>query len=178
PLGGTPGARMYRTGDRACRRADGTIKFLGRLDHQVKIRGFRIELQEIESALSGYPGVQQAVVVAQSDSNNNKHLVAYLVGEADAPAMAFGPAELRRFLSQRLPEAFVPSRFALLQSLPLTANGKVDRKSLPDLESSVSATVEYREPSSRLERTVAGIWKQVLRVDRVGTSDNFFDLGG
>ncbi|HXB20179.1 MAG TPA: amino acid adenylation domain-containing protein, partial [Candidatus Solibacter sp.] len=178
PLSETSGARMYRTGDLACQRPDGTTKFLGRLDNQVKIRGFRIELQEIESALSGYPGVQQAVVAAQNDGSNDRHLVAYIVREADAPATAFAPAELRRFLSQRLPEAFVPSRFVQLQSLPLTPNGKVDRKALPGLDSGVSATVGYKAPSSELERTVAGIWKQVLKVDKLGTNDNFFDLGG
>ena len=175
PLAEAPGARMYRTGDLACRRADGTIEFLGRLDNQVKIRGFRIELQEIETVLATLSGVRQSVVVARTDKSNSKYLAAYVVPEQGVDSLAV--PELRQFLVQRLPEIFVPSQFVMLEALPLTPNGKVDRKALPDPEFR-SSVPEYAAPASELESTIAEIWKQVLSAGKVGRNDNFFDLGG
>jgi amino acid adenylation domain-containing protein len=175
PLGNKVGGRLYRTGDLARRHADGEIEFLGRLDNQVKVRGHRIELGEIESVLSGCPGVQQAVVVARKQSGGDERLVAYLVPRAGAPAI-FESNELKRFLSQSLPEAFLPSHFVTLEKLPLTPNGKVDRKALPNPQ--VSEKPDYVPPESGLERTIAGVWKQVLGTEKVGVHDSFFDLGG
>jgi amino acid adenylation domain-containing protein len=176
PWRGEPGARLYRTGDLARFRTDGEIELLGRLDHQVKIRGFRIELGEVEAALSAHPDVRQAVVVARPDASGLQRLVAYAVfGASRTP----GAAELRRDLASRLPEPFVPSLFVALDRLPLTANGKVDRKALPDPEPAPGeAPAADALPRSTLERAIADIWREVLKVQRVGLHDNFFDLGG
>jgi amino acid adenylation domain-containing protein/non-ribosomal peptide synthase protein (TIGR01720 family) len=162
---GEPGSRLYRTGDRARWRSDGTLEFLGRLDHQVKVRGFRIELGEIEAALSALPGVREAVVVAR-----DQRLVAYMAG--DAPAEA-----LRRSLHERLPDYMVPASFVALAALPLTPNGKVDRKALPAPEPP-AARGSYAAPRTREEEVLATVWAQVLRRPRVGVDDNFFELGG
>jgi aryl carrier-like protein len=165
PWGG-PGSRLYRTGDRARWLADGTLEFLGRLDHQVKVRGFRIELGEIEALLATLPGVREAVVTLQGE-----RLVAYVAGDAAVE-------ELRRALRERLPDYMVPSAFVTFAALPLTPNGKVDRKALPAPEPSGAREESYVAPRTREEEILAAAWAQVLRLPRVGVSDNFFELGG
>ncbi|MFL5358250.1 amino acid adenylation domain-containing protein, partial [Archangium sp.] len=172
PFSTEPGARMYRTGDLVRRRADGVLEFLGRADTQVKIRGFRIELAEVESALLSHPSVAKAVVVAREDGGT-KRLVAYFEGEAPV-------AELRAHLKGRLPEYMVPSALVHLEALPLTANGKVDRKALPapaDAQQA-PASAHYEAPRNATEQALVDILSQVLRVQRVGIHDNFFELGG
>jgi amino acid adenylation domain-containing protein len=162
--------RLYRTGDRVRWMADGTLEYLGRLDEQVKIRGFRIELGEIEVRLAEHPRVREAVVLAREDVPGDRRLVAYVVGEVDADA-------LRAHLRQGLPEYMVPGAFVVLDRLPLTANGKVDRKALPapDL---APAEDRYVAPRTPAEEGLAGIWAEVLGLERVGVEESFFDLGG
>jgi amino acid adenylation domain-containing protein len=171
------GSRAYRSGDRARWRPDGQLEFLGRIDQQVKVRGFRIEPGEVEAALAGHPGVASAVVAARGD-NGQGLLVAYLV-PADHAAGIPGVGELRAYLGRRLPEFMIPSVFTELAELPLTANGKVDRTALPapgtgrpDLDGG------FADPATPTEELLAGIWAQVLGLDRVGALDGFFDLGG
>jgi amino acid adenylation domain-containing protein len=170
PFSAEGGARLYRTGDRARWRVDGAIEYLGRLDFQVKVRGFRIELGEIESALRRSEGVADCVVVAREDVPGEQRLVAYTVGEAEAE-------ELRAHLRRELPEYMVPSAFVSLDALPLSANGKLDRKALPAPELA-SAEAKYVAPRTPTEEVLAGIWAEVLRLERVGVHDSFFDLGG
>ncbi len=172
--GSEHGARLYRTGDRARWRSDGTIEFLGRLDFQVKVRGFRIELGEIESALLTHGGVRDAVVVTR-DEQGDRRLVAYMVADGELPSIA----ALRVHLLATLPEYMVPALFVWLPTLPLSSNGKVDRRALPVPEVERQALSRaFVEPSNPAERTLAEIWSSVLRLDRVGTDDNFFELGG
>jgi amino acid adenylation domain-containing protein len=170
PFSAEGGARLYRTGDRARWRADGTLEFLGRTDFQVKIRGFRIEPGEIEAVLSAHPEVREARVIVWEDAPGEKRLVAYVVGEVEVDT-------LREHLRGRLPEYMVPSAFVFLDALPLTPNGKLDRKALPapDLSSSEDRYVAPRTP---VEEALAGIWAEVLKVERVGVEDSFFELGG
>ncbi|HEX9936043.1 MAG TPA: amino acid adenylation domain-containing protein, partial [Longimicrobium sp.] len=170
PFSGEPGARLYRTGDRARWRADGTLEYLGRLDHQVKVRGFRIELGEVEAALRRNPGVADCVVLAREDAPGDRRLVAYVVGGVETDALR---AQLRR----SLPEHMVPSAFVSLDHLPLTPNGKLDRKALPAPELA-SAGERHVAPRTPVEEVLAGIWCEVLRRDRVGVTENFFELGG
>ncbi|WP_163997845.1 non-ribosomal peptide synthetase, partial [Pyxidicoccus caerfyrddinensis] len=170
----TPGARMYRTGDRARFLADGNLDFLGRRDGQVKLRGFRIELGEIEAALRAHPNVADAVAVVREDGAAGPRLVAYVVPSAEAVDVR----ALRESLSQRLPEFMVPSAFAVLQALPLTPNGKVDRKALPAPDSAQPAASGYLAPRTPTETLLADLWAQLLGVPRVGANDNFFELGG
>ncbi|WP_375772564.1 non-ribosomal peptide synthase/polyketide synthase [Archangium gephyra] len=170
------GARLYRTGDRVRRRADGSLEFLGRIDFQVKVRGFRIELGEVEAALEQHAGVSQAVVVVREDSPGDKRLVAYVV-----PASAEQPpsvGELRDALKQKLPEYMVPAAFVALKALPLTANGKVDRKALPIPDATLSTGTGYVAPRNEVEQRLCDIWAQVLGLKQVGIHDNFFQLGG
>jgi amino acid adenylation domain-containing protein len=169
------GARLYRTGDLGRYLADGSIEYLGRLDHQVKIRGIRIELGEIEVALEQYADIREAVVVARGE-RGDKQLVAYLVAERESTPVI---GELRSHLKEKLPEYMIPSAFVILEGLPLTPNGKVNRKALPDPERphpELEAT--YLAPQTEVERIVAGVWQQVLQIEKVGIYDNFFDLGG
>ncbi|HSK75058.1 MAG TPA: amino acid adenylation domain-containing protein, partial [Thermoanaerobaculia bacterium] len=168
---GAPGARLYRTGDLARLRADGEIEYLGRTDFQVKVRGFRIELGEIESSLARHPEVREAAVVVRDDSGGQ--LVAYVVPRGVAP----GAEELRSFLSERLPGYMVPAFFVSLAALPLSPNGKLDRRALPAPERA-AATGIFTAPRTPAEKALAGIWGELLKVERVGLSDNFFDLGG
>jgi acyl-coenzyme A synthetase/AMP-(fatty) acid ligase len=173
PFGG-PGERLYRTGDLARWLPDGRIEFLGRVDFQVKIRGVRIELGEIEAALTRQPGVESAVVLAREDGGE-KRLVAYIV----SPPGATSVEELRRGLQKTLPEAMLPSAFVLLEAFPLTQSGKVDRRALPAPERSQHGTgAEFVAPRTPLEEEVAQVWRDVLKVDRVGVSDTFWELGG
>ncbi|HYR12097.1 MAG TPA: MupA/Atu3671 family FMN-dependent luciferase-like monooxygenase, partial [Longimicrobium sp.] len=174
PFSGDAGARLYRTGDLARRRTDGRLEFLGRLDHQVKLRGHRIELGEIESALRAHPAVREAVVVARGEGAAAR-LVAFYVPAADVPAPEEGA--LRAALQEVIPEYMVPAAFVPLEAMPLTPNGKIDRKGLPT-EDRPKPRTEFRPPESGMERAVAEVWREVLRVERVGADDNFFELGG
>lgn len=172
---GEPGGRLYKTGDLVRHRPDGTLEFLGRVDHQVKIRGFRIELGEIESWLAQHPDVTEAIVVAREDVPGDKRLVAYVMAPAHAPTTT----ALRQFLRQRLPEFMVPSTFVLLDAVPLTPNGKVDRAALPPPDKArPTVALTYVAPHTELEGTLTHLWRELLGLERVGTQDNFFDLGG
>lgn len=173
---GPPGSRMYRTGDLVRWLPDGTLEFLGRLDHQVKIRGFRVELGEVEAATETHPRVAQAVVVARDEQAGPRRLMAYVVAKGErAPTTS----ELRAHLQARLPDYMVPAAFAVLPSLPLNPNGKVDRHALPAPEGArpelESAFVAPRTP---VEKILAEVWSEVLGVADIGVHDNFFDLGG
>jgi amino acid adenylation domain-containing protein/non-ribosomal peptide synthase protein (TIGR01720 family) len=175
PFSSEPGRRMYRTGDRMRWFQDGTLEFLGRIDHQVKIRGFRIELGEIETALRRHAAVRETVVVARDDSRGQKRLVAYVVAHAEPPA----ETELRAHLKASLPDYMVPGDFVSLDALPLTPNGKVDRRALPAPEhTGQDAEAAFVAPSGAAEVTLAEIWRQVLSLDHVGVHDNFFHVGG
>lgn len=170
------GDRLYRTGDLGRFLPDGNIEFLGRQDFQVKIRGYRIELGEIETALQQHPGVRTAVVVAVGESTNNKQLVAYFVSKAGQSPTT---NELRDFLNQKLPDYMVPAAFVMLESLMLTPNGKLDRKSLPIPEStSYELKKAFTAPRDTLELQLAQLWEEVLGIKSVSVKDNFFDLGG
>jgi amino acid adenylation domain-containing protein len=171
---GDSGTRLYRTGDMARYLPDGNIVFLGRLDFQVKIRGFRIELGEIQFALELLPAVSQSVVIAHQDSSGDKRLVAYL-----QTCQPISIAEIRDALRQRLPDYMVPSIFMILEQMPLTPNGKIDRQRLPAPPSARNALEEtYTPPRNQVEKTLAQIWAEVLDLDRVGVDDNFFSIGG
>jgi hypothetical protein len=172
---GAPGGRMYRVGDRVRWRADGTLDYLGRLDHQVKIRGHRVETGEIESVLAEHPAVREAAVVARGEGADVR-LVAYVV--ADEGREAPGAGELRTFLKERLPDYMVPASFVALDRLPLSPNGKVDRLSLPDSSPSEAPREARTEPRSVTERAIARVWEEVLAVPAVGMDDNFFEIGG
>ncbi|HEX3131701.1 MAG TPA: amino acid adenylation domain-containing protein, partial [Thermoanaerobaculia bacterium] len=170
---GDGGERLYRTGDLVRWLADGTLEFLGRIDHQVKVRGFRIELGEIEAALAAHPGVREAVVLAR-EHGGDRRLVAYLVPNE-------GPLEtaaLREHLGARLPEYMVPAAFVQLDAMPLTSNGKIDRKALPEPEAGPAEERELVEPRTPLERYLAGLWRDALKIDRISIHDSFFEMGG
>jgi len=169
------GERLYRTGDVVRQRRDGRVEFVGRMDQQVKVRGHRIELGEIETVLREHEGVRDAVVVVREDEGGSKRLVGYVVKAAGAAA---GAKEWRSYLKERLPEYMVPGQFVELAELPLNANGKVDRKALPEVERQAVAGEEYVAPRTPVEELVANVWAEVLGVARVGVYDNFFELGG
>ena len=174
PFSTEPGARLYRTGDLARYRTDGNIEFLGRSDHQVKIRGFRIELGEIEAALLQHAQIKEAVAIVREDTPEDKRLVAYVVSAKSAREIE----DIRTQLKTRLPDYMIPTAFVFLDSLPLTSNGKVDRKALPVPDSSDQLIREYVAPRNSTEEIIANIWAEVLGVERVGIYDNFFELGG
>ncbi len=168
--------RLYRSGDSARRLPSGDMEYLGRIDQQVKIRGFRIELGEIESLLAEHRGVGEVVVVAREDAPGDKRLVAYVSASAPNPQLR---EELHARCKRRLPDYMIPSAIVLLDKLPLTENGKVDRRALPAPSAARPALdTEYREPQGALEIAVANVWCRILRVERVGRDDAFFDLGG
>ncbi|TCP54464.1 amino acid adenylation domain-containing protein [Tumebacillus sp. BK434] len=173
----SPYGRLYKTGDIGRLLLDGTIEYLGRLDHQVKIRGHRIELGEIEATLNLHADVREAVVTARADlPGGGKRLAAYVVPQPDS---ASGPAEWREFLRAKLPDYMVPSAFAVVEQFPLTPSGKVDRKALPAPTAAPStAEAGDQAPQNEIERQLVEIWSQLLGVERVGIHDNFFDLGG
>ena len=176
PFGGERGQRLYRTGDLVRYRSDGNLEFLGRIDHQVKLRGFRIELGEIESVLCQHEAVSSCVVVLRADPQSGDQLVAYVVGDVGS---GIPPADLRAHLRNRLPEHMVPTAFVALEQLPLTVNGKLDRDALPDPGIEHRALgAGYVGPRTPVEEALAGIWREVLGIERVGVEDNLFDLGG
>jgi natural product biosynthesis luciferase-like monooxygenase protein/amino acid adenylation domain-containing protein len=189
PFSRVPGGRMYKSGDLGRYQADGKLVFVGRNDQQVKIRGFRIELGEIEAALAAHPGVREAVVMEREDAAGEKRLVGYVVlakaggGEfesrhglvTDAAELA---GALRRHVAARLPEYMVPAAFVRLDVMPLTVNGKVDRKALPEAEGEAYAQRRYEAPRGEIEQSLAGVWEEVLGVEGVGRHDHFFELGG
>jgi hypothetical protein len=168
------GDRLYKTGDLVELRADGRLRFLGRLDTQVKLRGYRIETGEIEGALSSHPAVAESAVVVREDSTGDAQLVAYVVATSKGAA-AF--ADLRRFLQDRLPHYMVPSLFVLLDQMPLTPAGKIDRRALPAPDAPQPSTAHIA-PRTDAEETIAAVWKDLLQVERIGIYDNFFELGG
>jgi len=174
PFSPLPGSRLYKTGDRGRYREDGQLEFLGRVDRQVKIRGYRIELAEIESLLHQHPAVGEAVVIAPEDPGNPR-LVAYFVPQAGTTLVI---PDLQRYLKTKLPAYMVPTAFVCLEALPLTPNGKVDRRALPAPERVKPNCQSFAPPRTPTEEILAGIWAQVLPVERVGRDDNFFDLGG
>lgn len=175
PFSEKPGARMYKTGDRARYLANGDIEFAGRTDDQVKIRGYRVELKEIEAVLGTFPGVREVVVVAR-ENGTDKHLAAYVVPSREQAPTG---SELRAFLKQKLPHYMVPSAFVLLETMPKTPNGKVDRRGMPAPQPADFAEAnEYVAPTGDLENQLAKIWAVVLSKEKIGIRDNFFDLGG
>ncbi|MCP4108251.1 MAG: amino acid adenylation domain-containing protein, partial [Desulfobacteraceae bacterium] len=167
------GMRMYRTGDLARWLPDGNIEFLGRIDNQVKIRGFRIELGEIEKSLLQHGDITSAVVLAKEGTDGDKHLVAYYSSGNELEI-----SELRVFLAESLPDYMIPSFFIHMETFPLTPNGKIDRKALPEPDGAINTGMEYVPPRNETEEILAGIWQEILGVDRIGVKDNFFDLGG
>jgi acyl-coenzyme A synthetase/AMP-(fatty) acid ligase/acyl carrier protein len=182
---GAPGSRLYKTGD-VCRwREDGTIEFVGRVDHQVKLRGFRVELGEVEAALLEHPSVAEALAMVRDDAPGEKRLVAYVVlrdraaqDNASAEERGVSSSLLRAYLQERLPGYMVPSALVVLRAFPLTPNGKVDRTALPVPDAGGQSEATYVAPRSDAERAIAEIWREILRVERVGVHDNFFELGG
>ncbi len=152
---------------------DGNIEYLGRMDDQVKIRGYRIELGEIESLLHQHEQVHQAMVLAREDGNGSKRLVGYVVPEG-----SFNLETVVAFLQESLPDYMMPTLWVMMESFPLTPNGKVDKKSLPEPDKAMLSAKEYLAPRNEIEETIAEIWKELLQVDRVGMYDSFFELGG
>jgi amino acid adenylation domain-containing protein len=176
PFSEKTGERLYKTGDLARYLLDGNIEYLGRIDYQVKIRGFRVELGEIESVLRSHPAVREAIVLAIPEASKENRLVAYLVANGKTGSYV---SQLRSFLIKILPDYMVPSAFVFLDALPLTPSGKVDRLALPPPDSvRPSLEAEYVAPRTDAERMIANTWQEVLRLEKVGMHDNFFDLGG
>jgi acyl carrier protein len=176
PFSSEPGSRLYKTGDLVRYRPDGNLKFLGRLDDQTKVRGFRVEPGEIEAALRQHAAVRENVVVARDNGQGSHRLVAYVVA-AHEPAPTV--SELRGFLEEKLPEYMVPSAFVLLDALPLTPHGKIDRRALPVPDGTrPELNKPFVAPRTPTEKLLAEIWAQVLGVEPIGVQDNFFDLGG
>ncbi|HEY5140856.1 MAG TPA: amino acid adenylation domain-containing protein, partial [Methylococcales bacterium] len=171
PFSSDPRDRLYKTGDLARYVSDGTIEFLGRIDHQVKLRGFRIELGEIESVLGQHPGIHEVVVTVREDQPGDKRLIAYLThSQNESP----NPSALRLFVKEKLPDYMVPSAFVLLDKFPLTPNGKIDRKALPAPDQAYPEFEQsYVPPSSPIEEMLLTIWREVLLIDRIGIHDNF-----
>jgi amino acid adenylation domain-containing protein len=175
PFSGAPGARLYKSGDLARYRQDGKLEFLGRADDQVKIHGYRIELGEVEAALAAHPNVKLCTVIAGEDGPGTKKLVGYLVPKNGA---APSTGELRAFLNESLPEYMVPAQFVVLDELPLTHNGKVDRKALPAPSAMTAAAGKGGAPKTQTQMKIAEVWSDLLKLDCIGIEDDFFDLGG
>lgn len=178
PKAKRPGSRIYRTGDLGQWADDGTIKFLGRNDFQVKIRGFRIEVGEIEAQLARYPGIQEAAVIARGDMDGKRLVAYYTISKSHQRVPPPTAEELRAYLAGTLPEYMIPAAYMRLDFLPLTLNGKLDRKALPAPDAGASAAREYEAPQGHIENTLAAIWSELLEIEYVGRQDNFFELGG
>ncbi|PZU94482.1 MAG: non-ribosomal peptide synthetase [Pseudanabaena sp.] len=176
PYGRSPSERLYRTGDLAKYAADGSIEFIGRIDFQVKIRGFRIEIGEVEAAIAHHDHVQDVIVIAKDDPLGNKSLLAYVVAKPETELTA---NRLRNFLKENLPDYMIPAAFVVMDKLPLTPNGKVDKNALPSPEEQRSrVTDDYVMPQTEVERLIASVWQEVLKLSNVGIYDNFFEIGG
>jgi acyl carrier protein len=175
-FGNDPHRLLYKTGDLACLLADGNLKIFGRIDHQVKLRGYRIELGEIETILTSFILIDKAVVLVREDEPGDKRLVAYFTLKDD---QEYSQNELRNYMRLKLPEYMVPSFFVKLTEMPLTLNGKIDRKALPQPEQKRSdLEQEFVPPQNETENILSEAWIKVLKIDRVGIHDNFFELGG
>ncbi|MEC1536488.1 non-ribosomal peptide synthase/polyketide synthase [Bacillus sonorensis] len=168
-----PGERLYKTGDLAKWLPDGNIEFIGRIDHQVKIRGFRIELGEIESQLEKHDDINETIVTVREDGENRPYICAYMTSKRELTVK-----ELREFLGNKLPDYMIPAYFVKLDKLPLTKNGKVDRKALPEPDRTAGTETEYEAPRNKTEEKLASIWRDILDVERIGMNDHFFDMGG
>jgi acyl carrier protein len=177
PFSNEENSKLYRTGDLAYYRKDGTIEFLGRQDHQVKIRGYRIELGEIETVLSSHEDIREAVVIAREDTPGDVRLVAYVIAQKDSLTDI---EEIRNYIKGKLPEYMVPSQFLTVESFPLTPNGKIDRKAFPVPSEFIFDSVQKDVvlPTNELEIAIASIWQNLLKLPKVGINDNFFDIGG
>jgi acyl carrier protein len=175
PFSSEPGARLYKTGDLARYQKDGNIEFIGRNDFQVKIRGMRIELGEIEATLRQHETVNEAVVTLRQDPSGEKRLVAYVTAN---PGCTIEARQLRDYLRGKLPEYMLPAAFVALTSFPLTVSGKIDRLALPAPETNLETEEGYIAPRGALEEVLATIFAEVLKLERIGIRDNFFDLGG
>ncbi|WP_141695416.1 phosphopantetheine-binding protein, partial [Paenibacillus polymyxa] len=173
PADSTHANRMYRTGDLARWMPDGSIEYLGRIDHQVKIRGYRIELGEVEAQLLTVDGIQKAIVTAWENEDGHKDLCAYIIASA-----SLSLPELRNALQPKLPDYMIPTYVVQLDRFPLTPNGKIDRKALPAPEARLEGGLEYVAPRTPLEAKLAQIWQDVLKLSSVGVTDSFFDVGG
>ncbi|GET38795.1 non-ribosomal peptide synthetase/type I polyketide synthase [Microseira wollei] len=180
PISNDPRSHLYKTGDLARYLSDGNIEFLGRIDNQVKLRGFRIELGEIEAVLATHPQVQETTVIVREDIQSDKRLVAYIVPKTKTEPNAALPtvSELRSFLKSKLPDYMVPNAFVILEAIPLTPNGKIDRHNLPAPDQTTRPDATYVMPQTRVEQIVAAVWQEMLHVEKVGIYDNFFELGG
>ena len=171
-----PNSLLYRTGDLACIQSDGNIKIYSRLDNQIKLRGFRIELGEIESILVTHPAVDQAVAIIREEDFGDKRIVAYITLQA---GQDFSEIDLRQHLKKKLPEYMLPSIFVKMDTMPLTPNGKIDRKSLPHPKINRPELVqEFIQPQNELQKSISRLWSKILKIDKIGIDDNFFDLGG
>ncbi len=173
--GGNEPSKLYKTGDLGRYLPDGNIEYLGRIDNQVKIRGFRIELGEIEALLASHPQIWETVVIVRDDTTGDKRLVAYIVPQSEKTITI---NEIRQFLKAKLPDYMIPNAFVILDALPLTANGKIDRRALPPPESSSEPSDKYAAPRTPIEDILVTVWSEVLKVEKVGINDNFFELGG
>src|SRR5260370_4922040 len=176
PGSGCTGALVYKSGDLARYRRAGSLEYLARVDNQVKVRGYRIELGEIEATLANHPGVTSGAVLAREDEAGNKQLVGYVVTPENKPTTI---EELRLYLREKLPEYMVPAQFVILDSLPLTLNGKIDQKALPaPSHTNISDARKFAAPGTDIEKALAAIYTELLKVERIGIHDDFFDLGG
>lgn len=175
PYSETLGARLYKTGDQGRYMPDGTIEFLGRVDHMVKVRGFRIELGEIESVLSQHPAIKHVIVIVREDVPNNKYIAAYYVTD---PQQVPSVSDLRDYVGSKLPDYMIPTAFVKMDVLPLTANGKIDRKNLPAPDLEKIRAESFVAPSTPTEQFLADVWAEMLNLKQVGINDNFFELGG
>ncbi|TRU26494.1 MAG: amino acid adenylation domain-containing protein [Microcystis aeruginosa Ma_SC_T_19800800_S464] len=173
--GGNEPSKLYKTGDLARYLPKGELEYLGRIDNQVKIRGFRIELGEIEALLASHPQIWETVVIVRDDTTGDKRLVAYIVPQSEKTITI---NEIRQFLKAKLPSYMIPNAFVILDALPLTANGKIDRRALPPPESSSEPSEKYVAPRNPIEDILVNVWSEILKVEKVGINDNFFELGG
>ena len=175
PFSRDPHSRLYRTGDQVKYHRDGGLEYLSRLDNQVKIRGFRIALGEIETSLQAHPVVKQSVVAVREDRPGDVRLVAYIVAEKGQHVTV---TEVRKYLRSSLPDYMIPQHVVELEMLPMTPNGKIDRKALPSPLGGTMEAAAYAAPQTEMQKALAAIWQEVLDIDRVGVHDNFFELGG